>query len=603
MLTNKKIRQVIARSCAVILMVGEILSADLMIAYADENDNASDHIIVSLGDSYSSGEGIEPFYAQDLPLAEKVKAPDWLAHRSQNAWGGMLTLEDDGETIEMAKSRWHSNEKNTVDSLAGGQSEKTHWYFNAVSGAVTDNIRGTTEGQKEKHPAGSQEKQYKKGVISAFSPALYEGIEYLAPQLDIFDALGSQKADYVTLTIGGNDADFTGIVTQMVLTTSYLTPNAIRYKLNKTWEKFYKPSGIKDNLKDTYKRISEKAGKQAHIIVAGYPKLFYEKKSDHYLSPIIDRDEVVKVNSSVRRFNDEISKIVEDCQKEDLNIEYVSVEEGFDGHEAYSDDSYINSIKPIANKEDLNDLAPVSAYSMHPNLKGAQVYANCVQKAINNWEKKKSQSEQASTSVDSDRAYEQYVAASKNTTKSGSWSEKMNMEANMLVSQDRVKAKTKVRMNIESDVMDYAEDDLSQLKVKGKAKMEAAKQTYTWNVDYHDGVAYYQFIEPDHKSYSMQIDPNIYNFEVVSPDTILKEEVSDGKLRFLLDGDKVTEVGLAAIQQMDGVDKLKCDDIEMIVRLSDDGKIDQVEMNFDASIKYMGYNAEVTYNLTYAFIL
>ena len=101
MLTNKKIRQVIARSCAVILMVGEILSADLMIAYADENDNASDHIIVSLGDSYSSGEGIEPFYAQDLPLAEKVKAPDWLAHRSQNAWGGMLTLEDDGETIEV----------------------------------------------------------------------------------------------------------------------------------------------------------------------------------------------------------------------------------------------------------------------------------------------------------------------------------------------------------------------------------------------------------------------------------------------------------------------------------------------------------------------
>lgn len=95
------------------------------------------------------------------------------------------------------------------------------------------------------------------------------------------------------------------------------------------------------------------------------------------------------MNSSVRRFNDEISKIVEDCQKEDLNIEYVSVEEGFDGHEAYSDDSYINSIKPIANKEDLNDLAPVSAYSMHPNLKGAQVYANCVQKAINNWEKRR----------------------------------------------------------------------------------------------------------------------------------------------------------------------------------------------------------------------
>ena len=603
MLINKRIRQVIAGFCAVFLTVGEIVSANLITAYADENDIVSDRIIVSLGDSYSSGEGIEPFYDQEMPLQQKVKSPDWLAHRSQNAWGGMLTLEADGKTIEMAKSRGYANEETIFDLIPGKTPEKSHWYFVAVSGAVTDNIRGTAEGQKEKHPAGSQKKDYNKGTGASLSSFLYEGTEYLAPQLDIFDALGSQKADYVTLTIGGNDADFTGIVTCMALTTSYLTPNAISYKLDKVWKKFYEPSGIKENLKDTYKRIAEKAGDQAHIIVAGYPKLFYEKTADYYLSPVIDKQEVNKVNGSVSRFNYEISKIVKNCQKENLNIEFVSVEKGFDGHEAYSDNPYINEIILGARAEDLTDSSPVSAYSMHPNLKGAQVYANCVQKAINDWEEKKNKSKQMSDPVNKGDAYEQYVAAAKKTTQTGSWSEKMNMEADMLVTQDRVKVKTKMIMNIDSEITDYAENDLSRLKVSARAEMEAAKQTYIINIDYHDGVAYYQLIEPKQQSYSMEIDPNIYNFESVSQDTILEEKISNGKLHFLLDGGKVGESGLAAIQQMNGVDKMKCGDIEMIVTLTDEGTIDQVEMNFDASIKYMGYDADAAYKLTYSFIL
>ena len=51
-------------------------------------------IMVSLGDSYSSGEGIEPFYGQNEPTADKVKNQDWLAHRSEKSWPGRLTLEE-----------------------------------------------------------------------------------------------------------------------------------------------------------------------------------------------------------------------------------------------------------------------------------------------------------------------------------------------------------------------------------------------------------------------------------------------------------------------------------------------------------------------------
>ena len=171
----------------------------------------------------------------------------------------------------------------------------------------------------------------------------------------------------------------------------------------------------------------------------------------------------------------------------------------------------------------------------------------------------------------------------------------------MMITQERVKAKAKMSMHVDSDISNYAEDDLSQLKVHAKLEMEAARQKYSCIVDYHDGVGYYQFTKPDQKSYSMEIAPNIYNFESVSRDTILEEKIKDGKLCFLLDGDKVSEAGLAAVQQMNGVDKLKCEDVEMIVTLTDDGAVDNVEMNFDASIEYQGYDADAAYRITYTF--
>ena len=51
-----------------------------------ETDTKGSRIIVSLGDSYSSGEGVEPFYGQNESTANKVKNQDWLAHRSEKSW-------------------------------------------------------------------------------------------------------------------------------------------------------------------------------------------------------------------------------------------------------------------------------------------------------------------------------------------------------------------------------------------------------------------------------------------------------------------------------------------------------------------------------------
>ena len=86
--------------CAVLLFMVRPVAA----ANASAEDTAGeDRVMVSIGDSYSSGEGIEPFYGQSKPAYEKVADQDWLAHRSEKSWSGRLTL--NGVNGTMAENR------------------------------------------------------------------------------------------------------------------------------------------------------------------------------------------------------------------------------------------------------------------------------------------------------------------------------------------------------------------------------------------------------------------------------------------------------------------------------------------------------------------
>ncbi len=74
-----------------------------------------------MGDSYSSGEGIEPFYGQDESIENRVKNPDWLAHRSTKSWSSRLKVDGLDGTLSNYKDE--------------------NWFFVAASGAVTENLK------------------------------------------------------------------------------------------------------------------------------------------------------------------------------------------------------------------------------------------------------------------------------------------------------------------------------------------------------------------------------------------------------------------------------------------------------------------------------
>lgn len=341
---KKKIKCLIS----VLLAMLQVLLCSMTSVYGDTVTSSDPVIMVSLGDSYSSGEGIPPFYGQKANASKKEKAKDedWLAHRSTKSWPSLLKIPGISGTMGNYKV-------GNIHTPA-----TCEWYFKASSGAKTEHIN-----------TKKQDKEVKELLDN---DTFYFDTLYLPKQLDVFNDINS-SVDYVTLTVGGNDVDFAGIIKKCIGST-YLHFTGLNNKISKLWENF---SVTKANIKKTYQDIATAAGPQATIIVAGYPQLLDKDGK----GALISKEEATTIDENVSKFNRKLQEIVEECYISGIDIVFVDVEKEFDGHQAYSDDSWINPIMPKPQSEDLtND--PGSSYSVHPNEAGAKAYARCVNAKI-----------------------------------------------------------------------------------------------------------------------------------------------------------------------------------------------------------------------------
>ena len=202
------------------------------------------------------------------------------------------------------------------------------------------------------------------------------------------------SADYVTLTLGGNDAGFSDVMETTALHASYLG-------INETYDMIYGDEGIikkklptiKTNLKECYKIISQKS--KAPIIVAGYPELLGSMgavsspiKNSAFTTLVVGSVftpyEASMINNAVNIFNDAIYSIVDECD-DSIPVYFVSVKDAFKGKGAYSKNEFINGIC-IPGAQDIDNRSPIGGASFHPNKKGAKAYADCVQAQINKLE-------------------------------------------------------------------------------------------------------------------------------------------------------------------------------------------------------------------------
>ncbi len=302
-------------------------------------------VVVALGDSYASGEGIEPFYGQDKAVANKVNDLNWLAHRSMLGWPALLQIPG----VEGVTGNYNAD---FTDS------DVCKFYFAASSGARTVHFSQVQQDKTVRQKGVNNKKKF---------------TQYMPLQMDIFNQI-TDTVDYVTLSIGGNDVDFAGIITTCATGSTYLGSKKLDTTLAALWANF---GETKANIKQVYAQIAA-AAPEAAILVTGYPTLL-DNTGKGFL---ISKKEAVTINQNVSMFNDELEALVNECRAEGMNIYFVDVEAAFAGHEAYTDDPWINKIILGAQSQELDYKAVASAYSIHPNATGAQVYASCVNAKI-----------------------------------------------------------------------------------------------------------------------------------------------------------------------------------------------------------------------------
>lgn len=196
-----------------------------------------------------------------------------------------------------------------------------------------------------------------------------------------------------------------------------------------------------------------------------------------------------------------------------------------------------------------------------------------------------------------------YQEAMQKTVASRNWKEELDMDADMTIIQGKAKTKTKVTLDAVTEVSDYDENDSSAVQMTGSASMAVLGQKYIWNMTYRDGKAHYEYKEPVSKTVDVEMNLNYFQFTSLTQNMMKRGKISGDEITFTIPAEKANEIGIAAAQMIDGVENLKYSDVEVKINIDETtGKIDEILMDFQASMQYQGYNADMQYTVKYKFL-
>lgn len=282
---------------------------------------------VALGDSFSAGEGVEPWF-------EKSKC-----HQSQHAYPTLVRPLGYDDTLL---------------NIAGDPNSDVTWSFLACSGAVTQNVLPEAEGG---------------------SPQFDDGYGQELTQLDRGE--NGDHVDLVTITIGGNDVRFAKIL-------QFCARNACMS--GKTFDegrslKEWLPVEIdysRHKLVNTYRAIKE-ANPNATIVVLSYPMLFPRSDAEQTcfkLSPWKGEQDFL------RREQRHLHRVIRSAAAE-VGVHYLDVAPNFAGHEICGNKKEWINATGLANPcPPFSDCeVKVDDESFHPKKRGQREYAY----VLNEW--------------------------------------------------------------------------------------------------------------------------------------------------------------------------------------------------------------------------
>lgn len=315
--------------------------------------------VVSLGDSYSSGEGAEGYsVVSDNNFGNR----DWNAcHRSKNAWPRKMTLPGNATAV--------GQRADTADPTLD-------FAFVACAGA-------TTRQMTVDNPGG-----YWTAEGWHFNRVAPEGQFRELAQLN--SGFLDENTTLVTLSIGGNDADFTGVITTCIM-SGCPSEDALRDKIDRVFPcQDSGPSCTPGGPEKVIRRIHQLAP-NARIELVGYPRLV--KASADTCSKIhFIRGDVERLTYAADRMAlDQLTLANKLRGTSGIPVRFIDVIPAFDGHGICDSEEWLNAV--VVGPQSEGDFAGgpgcipetvftdplcISRESLHPLKLGTTGYAQAV---------------------------------------------------------------------------------------------------------------------------------------------------------------------------------------------------------------------------------
>lgn len=342
--------------------LGDDIAWDAM-AFVSASAPSTDY--VALGDSYSAGQGIEPYNANsDYDYAGMKNA----CHRSDQAYSHLVTLP--GHSTPIAQE---------AQNVAGNST----FGFIACSSAVTTSVTA-------------------KAVSDPMVNTPWDSIhlEYHEP-LQADQGWLDANTSLVTLTEGGDDARFSSVLKACIANIEVIdgclgdnfkmtaTNGEADLEPLKTYE-LDVITALQKHLNATYSAIVD-AAPNAKIIVLGYPRLFPGDTNAQKCVlrqaagvPIISLPAAVTswLNARGDQLNAVTANAVHEVATQGHDIHFVDPNAEFEGHQVCAQDSdqWINGV--ISWSDSGSGATPVGAGTFHPRPAGQQAYARLVDNCL-----------------------------------------------------------------------------------------------------------------------------------------------------------------------------------------------------------------------------
>ncbi|MER5636661.1 SGNH/GDSL hydrolase family protein [Kitasatospora sp. NPDC002227] len=319
-------------------------------------------IVVALGDSYSSGEGAGSYAVES---DNNYGNPAWDAcRRSANSWSRKAVL---------------PGSSSSVGARADARDTTLDYHSVACSGAVTAELGSAVGGRVPLYwqQGGGQFWHYADGQFREISQL----------QSGFLDA----NTTLVTLTIGGNDAGFPGVMQNCA--------NPLTSCVSQSYEDSI--AADIDSLGSSVKKVLtdiHTLAPNARIMLLGYPEILSQGSECNGAIAQFTAGETDMLSRLAHRFENDDQTWVSQVQAAGVNARFVPVIPAFAGHNACWGGSgeWINTVvagpngggdNPTIDIDNSNPMCLastvcVSRESFHPNNGGTQAYADALVSAL-----------------------------------------------------------------------------------------------------------------------------------------------------------------------------------------------------------------------------